>query len=550
MLKYFKYITVLACFSIILLAFGTTTDAASFKGTFVNATYTETELADGTIVKKLNGITIKNNVGKTTTLSIDESAKFYVNNTYTSINAFKSGMNVEAKVNLRKVNELYGTSNVNQGQIAAKSKQESGSVTKVDPYGSYIKVKLDDDGIEKTYYLNNETNFVKGNNSVDVSSLYEGDRVHLKFSSTTTPIVAEVEIVTTGILVHNIYKGNLQSINTSSNKMTVRNTQTLKNWSFGTSYNQLNTFTFTNNTTIYVGNKQITKNELQNYKTSNVYFVTVDELGKEIIKKIIVTKNTELTYFEPMTSVNVSSKLINLKNSGKVKFHGGSILIRNGRLIEPSTLVSSGTAFVVTDGGTYDQFAHIINVTNDSFDVPNLQNHELYFGQIKSVNGYSVTVGDLLKIDDNNWKSTSGLKDFSFSNSTYVAENNGYTTLQPIPERDLMWKTGEYGYFYVKNGQVQAIHLLDYYESIASNVSTGRIQSISSAQITVKDISRWENSAWKQMGYTQTVNISKALIIRDGKVIEPKDLNSNNRIIMITTNTNYYGQSHVIIVNE
>lgn len=523
-------------------------DAAStFKGTFVSVSYDEREQEDGSIDKILSKITLQNNSGKTTTLNIDHNAALYVNNTSTTIEGFKKGMTVEATVNLRKVKELRGTSNVTKGAINQKSKQRTGVVTELDPKGLFMTVKIDG-GKENTYYLNRNTDFIKGSSTVDYSYLYEGDRVKLKFSAINTEVVAEVEIIATGIEIANLYKATIQSVNTSANKVTVKNAQAFENWLFGTKYNsKLSTYSFKNTTPIYAGNKKITRNQLRDYKNSIIYFVTKKEFSKEVIEKIIVLQNNERTYYEPMIAVNTSLDFIKLKTSGSKYFHEGTILVRNGRLVEPSTLTAYGTAFVVTDGTTTDKFAHVINITNDTLNTPNLSSHGLYFGEIYLVDDYSVKLRNLVKQQNNYWKSENNME-FSISNNTNVEINYNSGTLKIIPNMDLFYYETYFGYFYVKHGHIQAAHILKTSEKRVSQVITGQIQAVDAVyeRISVKNASQWKNGSWLDAGSLHQVELSQTMIIKDGKVIEPSDLKVADRVTLYTDGLM---DAHVLLVN-
>ena len=103
------------------------------------------------------------------------------------------------------------------------------------------------------------TAYFKQNQSVDLDGMYVGDRVRLKFSSTTTKLVSQVEIISSAaVLIQDLYKGELNAVNSNKNTMTVKNTQPLLNWQFGTAVSDSQkTFTYTNNTSIYVGNTKI-----------------------------------------------------------------------------------------------------------------------------------------------------------------------------------------------------------------------------------------------------------------------------------------------------
>lgn len=546
--KKLSYIVCMLLLVVSTLSLPKAADAATIiNGTFVGVDYTETVAKDGTVERKLSKITLENSSGRTSTFNIDNSAKLYINNTLTTIDGFKAGMKVQATVNLRKVKELRGTSEIEQGAISQNSKEKAGVVTKIDPNGMYISVKLDG-GVETTYYINRNTNFIKGSSASRLSELYEGDRVKLRFSSASTSVVSEIEIIASGIAIENLYKGSIQLVNLSGNKLTVKNAQNFENWMFGTSNNSsLTTYTFTNNTDIYAGNKKISKNDLRQYRDSEVYFATVEQFGNEVIKKIIVLENYERSYYEDMTAVNTSFNFINLKTTGRIYFHEGTILVRNGRLVEPSTLTNAGTAYVVTDGVTKDNYAHVINITNDSMSSPNLVKDGLYFAELSYVDGYLAELQDVVHLDNNYWKSTNDLT-LSFSNSTNAEVNYNNSTIRIIPNMDLIAYETYYGYFYVQDGHIQAIHLLKSSTKMANQVLTGVIENVNASreEIDVKNVSQWFNGTWLDSGSLNNVELEQTLIIKDGKVIEPSQLKQSDRVVLFTNNS---FNTHVLLVN-
>lgn len=517
--------------------------------TFVNVIYNENVLKDGTVEKTLSKVTLKNNVGKTSTFNIDSSAKLFINNTSTTIEGFKAGMDVTVKLNLRKVKEMRGTSDVEQGAIVTNSKQKAGIITQIDSNGMFIKVKIDK-GSETIYYINNNTEFMKGSASVDLSALYEGDRVKLKFSSATTAIPSEVEIITSGVLIENVYKAKLQTVNTTANKLTVKNARPFTNWLFGERVTtDMNNFGFSNSTTIYAGNKKITKNQLKNYKNSEMYYVTIKQFSKEVVTKIVVLAKNERSFYQTLSEVNTRYgyfKLANLKNN--FYYHDGSILVRNGRLVEPTTLAANGTAYVITDGNTSSQFAHVVNITNDSFTSPNLSTHKLYFGKISlaDLDAYRVELDGLELFENNFWQSYKGDPVFSFSNSTNAVVVDGTDTFKIFPETELVSNEGDYGYFYVKDGHIQAMHImLD--EPRTELTLTGRIANIGNNSIDVKDVSQWVNGGeWSYFGETK-VDLTKVMMIKNGRVIESNELKRSDRVVMLM---NSELETYVILVNE
>lgn len=536
--------------------------AQTFK--FVEFTYADVTQADGSVQTVLNRVTLENANGNTAQYAIDPSRIYlYVNNTVTTPEGFKRGMPVTFERSFNKVIELRGTSiDIEESAIVAESKHKTGVVTKIDPNGLFVTVKLDASSIQpeagkplnanatQTYYVNSNTTYFKDSQSVDLSALYEGDRVKLHFSGMNSSAIASLEIIATGVVIENLYKAQLNTVNAMENTMTVINAHPFANWSFGqrTTTNQ-NVFQFTNATSIYVGNKKITKNQLKNYRNSDVYYVTVKQFSKEVVKKMVVLAQNERTYYQPLTGVNTTYNFFRLQTAGQLYYHPGSILVRNGRLVEPSTLAASGTMFVVTDGNTSSKYAHVANVTNDSFTSPNLAKHNLYFGKITvaDLDNYLVELDELRIFENNFWKAATTPSVLAYSNSTSAEYLDGNTKIKIIPQDELfLYEDYYYGYFYEKDGHIQAMYLSDATKR-AEVTTTGRIDSITRNMVSVKDVSQWTSSGnWSYFG-ENSYDLAKAMIIKNGKVIQPKDLKANDRVVMLLD-----GQLRVqvVLVNE
>ncbi|MEA0565106.1 hypothetical protein [Lysinibacillus irui] len=554
-MKKYSYIIMIMLLLVFGLAFNQPAKAAQLvTGTFVDVTFSEYTKPDGTIEQQLSKVTLQNDRGRTVTFNINKNTRLYINNTATTIEGFKMGMEVEAEISLRSVVELRGTSttatepNGSSTGSGSSSKTTAGVVTSIDPNGLFIIVKPDV-GEETTYYINKETNYQKGSSATDISALYVGDRVKLNFKNKNTSVVTKVAISETGTLVENLYKGEIQAVNPNANKLTVKNQHAFINWQFGSqTTNDLSTMSFTSKVPIYVGNTKVEKGQLKNYIGSEAYYATVKQFGKEVIEKIVVLKNNERTYYEPMLSVDTDYQLLKLKSAGTLYFHNGTILIRNGRLIEPTGLLAYGTAFVIADGAARDHYAQVVQVTSDSFMSPNLAGHELYYGRLSQADGYLIEIDDAMKIESNVFKKTDDTV-LSVSNSTKAMVDDGNKTYSVMPDIELYLSEGDYGYFYVKEGHVQALHILDNAKPVAPLMLTGKLQSVKSkypAVINVKSVSQWQNGRWYEAGEMVDMNIDQATIIKAGKVIQPSDLQASDRLVVLSDR---FVKAHFILVD-
>ena len=562
-----KWVTALLAIMLVLAMFPTGQQAeAATTYTFVKAQYNETEDKDGTVTRTLKGITLKKSNGKNGTFQVANTNKFYINNTLTTINGFKNGMTVTIKVSKNKITEIRGTTNDEDGSIVPNSKQVTGSVTSIDPNGLQIRVKIDGSST-KTYSITNSTDVFKGKSYVDMSSIYVGDRVRLKFATATTSRVAEINIITTAVLVEDLYKANLSSVNTTKNTMVVKNAHPMLNWRFGTEATAAQkTFTFSNKTTIYVGNKKISKTQLRNYKNSELYFVTKKQFSSEVIDKIVVLAKNERTLYQPIENVSLNVNNITLKNISKLQYHAGSILIRNGRLVEPEGLIAlntnqtpiSTTAFVLTDGATKSDYAHVVNLTNDAFLAPNLSKYGLYFGRIDvaDLDAYQLELSDVERFNNHFWNSERAILPFAFSNSTIASELDNTSSFKVIPELDLDLYDNYtnspnpyYGYFYVKDGHVQGIHFVPG-EKLATLTLTGRVDSVNvtTKKLSVKDSSQWnKDGSWSFRYGALTLDLSKAMIVKNGKVITVNEIKKSDHVTAIARSTS---DVYVLMVNE
>ena len=540
---------------------------ASTTYTFMKAQYKESVAKDGTVTKQLTGITLKKSNGKTGTFKVANTNKYYINNTLTTIDGFKAGMSVTIKVSNNKIVEMRGSTNTEDGSIVPNSKQVNGVVTSIDPNGLQIRVKIDGSST-KTYTVTDNTEVFKGSSAVDLTAIYVGDRVRLKFETANTSRVAEIMIMnSSAVMVNELYKAKLNAVNPSKNTMVLKDVNSLLNWRFDTvPATAQKTFSFTNNTSIYAGHKKISESQLKNYRNNEIYFVTKKQYSKEIVDKIIVLAKNERTYYLPIEEVTTSVNRIFTQTTGNLSYHKGSILIRNGRLVEPEGLIAldlnqtpiSTTAFMITDGASKSDYAHVVNITNDGYQAPNLSRYQLYFGRIDvaDMEAYRLELTDLERFDNHFWQTYNDNTQFAFSNSTKGAELVEGEPNKVISDLDFdMYdnisnpvNNPYYGYFYVKDDHVQAVHFVPG-EPRTRTTFAGRIHTIDadSKSIKLQNGSYWDKKGhWNMMSSSQKYDISKAMIVKNGKLIEAKNLKKSDHVTAIAIGTTVY----VLMVTE
>lgn len=513
--------------------------ATLVDGKFVDATYEEVLLDDKTTEKRLTKITLINDNGRTITLNIDKYTPLFINSTSTTIGAFKEGMWVQATVELNKVKELNGMVDIPQGEANAIGENLTGTINEIDKNGKFIAINLKNRE-SKRFYLDQKTQVFKDNKLVDLSVLYEGDRVKLKLADYDSDTLSSIEIIVEGIQVEHLYKGTIQQIDANQKKLLVKDEKVFQNWAWKSiSPTSLTSRPFTAKTPIYVGNKKIDPSQLRYYVNNEVYYVTISQLGQEVIQKIIIKQLNERTIHESLNAVDTTAQKIRLSNAGNISYHNGTIIIRNGRLVDASALSQRGDAYVITSGGTSSQYANIIQITNDGFQSASMSNHEIYFGQISGIGTNQIWLTNTSKLMNNYWYSTSNTY-LNISNDTVVVEDYNSTT------KDFTYSANKYAYFYVKENHVVAAHIIGSGTPI-SYISVGRLQSTgSSYYIDLNDVSIWNGGSWSKSVAITNIDVSQTTFIKEGKVISIHDLKANDRLYIIH---DYYSKARIILVD-
>ncbi|MBS7345154.1 MAG: hypothetical protein KIG60_05820 [Caryophanon sp.] len=543
--------------------------AASVQGEFVEAVYRDTVDAKGNVTgQELSQVTLRASDGSERTYFMNALASLYINNTPTNIQGFKAGMQVTASVTLRRITEMRGTSvdpsnedanfgeanTSTAGQINANGRSLSGIVTEIDPYGMFMTVKTDQ-GRETQYFLNNDTKYFKNSNQTTLAGLFIGDRVQLNFSSATSSTVTRVTMSDVGKKVSGIYKARLQVFSGATNRLTVRNEEQFKNWDFQQmNGSRLKAYKTTSQTTYYVGGMKIAKNQLSNYRGSELYYVTTNTFGQEVIEKVVVLSMRERSFEAPIVSVDTANNYMrfDLETLKFLYYHGGTILVRNGRLIEETSLIGQGKAFALTQPQGNTEVANMIYTTSKGFTSANLADHELYFGELYyggDLNDYNIELNDAVKLTDNYWQVTNEpIVDLKFTNTTAAYDDLEGNVLPFDAETELHAYEGYYGYFYVQDGIIDTVYFIDPSARNSEQIVTGVVDRVNerTGQFDVHSLNEWVGDNWQGIGGDLQTTLDKAVIIKDGKNISASQITAGDHVYMLLDADS---EPHVVLIN-
>ncbi|WHT48012.1 hypothetical protein QNH10_18495 [Sporosarcina thermotolerans] len=134
-------------------------------------------------------------------------------------------------------------------------------------------------------------------------------------------------------------------------------------WGYQSYYNRNSTFQLSNDVLIYYGGQLLDSSQFRYYSKFDAFFVTSMSFTNEIVQRVIINRSSGKDLQEEITFLNEGQQFIELKSSGKVNFHEGTIFIRNNRIVDPVSIMKGDKAFIATDNIDGKLYASIVYIT-------------------------------------------------------------------------------------------------------------------------------------------------------------------------------------------
>lgn len=496
------------------------------------------------------GIQIEEYDGTVHGLSFAANAAFSIDTIPVSIGDFKSGMEVYATLSGKSVATLEGYSTETTAFIPAGSKMRVGTVKKIDrdqltlylPYGK-----------EETYSTSALTIALKDGKNVSLDVLYEGDTVKLYFDDMYTTQISRLEIQNDAVNVKGLYRGVLAVANPFQNNATLTNLEVFKNgkWEAVASSK---TMAYSASTAAYIGGQKMSLPNLKYYKGKTAYMVLKDFFGMDRIEKVVVKSDYESTFFDKIIDINWYSEMFKLENNKNFTFNPGTIIIKNGRLVDSYALEDEADAFIVGDGTGSKLMANVVCVYNEDVNNSNIGQHYIYEGTLDEILSDRLKLKDFCILDKHEWESFNDEKELYLDNDTviYDAEEDKNITLEEFYSGDYAVDEDSdyaddndlkdwYGYIYTDGDRVTSIVTSKTRDSLLSQtISIGTVEytednSLVGWRVSMQDTKDWSRrkEAWMDRSTSTLVMLQDALIIKEGQTITPEDLKADDRLYMV-----------------
>ncbi len=489
------------------------------------------------------------------------------------------GQDVKVTVNQGFItNVVSETFMENPGYIPKYGKMRQGQV--YIKYSDVILFKLND-GRQQAYKIPDGIPMTKGGTSITKAAIKEGDKVKLYFDDIYTDEASKIEVEGIDRLVKNIYKGTLGSVNEALNEVTLYQPMYLKNtaWVAETSFSKK--IKLTDDVLIYQGEKLVPFRELERtHRGDTVYVALEDNFGTELAEMMTIKSGGENVFNDTIRSYSSALNSFELYNRMNFNLTEGTIVVKEGRLVETNRIKKQDTVMVVSDFYQGANNANVVKLVSDADDIF----ERIYIGALEDVNGNSVTLRNWSTMSGNEWNgiiesdseklyyhTETVVKDitktpvqtitaFNFFNGSYSREDNKSTdgkgltherfyAVGVLTDKGFTTTKSLAGLHLRQNGLIAKVDWDDTFTNESkiteelkkvledSILTRGIVDSLDTQwnRVRITDSHDWIRSTaeWKGNSVDTYTEYTDAIVIRENEVIAPTDMQPGENIYVL-----------------
>lgn len=266
--------------------------------------------------------------------------------------------------------------------------------------GDRIIVSPDESPEKETgYRLDNMTVIFKNGTTTDRTALRQGDRIRFQAYPEKDNYISRIEVQGQGALIDKIYKGDIVDVLPSTGEVILKNTYRYGyyDWRFAGNYLK---YPLSREALLYRGNEKLDINELRNYIGKSVYAVSKDNYGTEELMHISLKEGYEDTSYKAIDTIKWTEKQLTLSNGRLLNYADGTIVVKDGRLLDTRDLDSDVGAFIIQNK-TSSGVDNASIVCLDSFNA--FSNYRISKGYINNIGEDYFTIDNSYNLSNNIW---------------------------------------------------------------------------------------------------------------------------------------------------
>lgn len=461
----------------------------------------------------------------------------------------------------------------NPGAITDYGKMRMGSI-----YYMYTDSILFDlnNGQRAQYMVTSATQIIRDGIMTTMRALKEGDQVKLYFNDIYSNKVDRIEVEGIERLISQVYKGKIEDVNATSGTMTLSDPYVLKNTGWAASDQYMIDIPYSEKTMIYNNSNQVRPKDFGKlYKDKTAYVVVEENYGTETAVKVTVQNGGELLTYDSIDKIDNTLASMELYNKENYKFNAGTIVVKDGRLIDPGRIRRFDSAYVIGDYYMGNKTANVVKLVTRAESIFD----NMYVGALYQVDTNSMIFKNYTKMSGNQWGTVepNASRRFYYTTDTGIVNSTvtpavsikpadffhkGFSEEENKDKNNQGLKYERYYGLFVTDGKdvIYAINLRQkglvkdqniddsttdetaikgYLNDTlkATSLTRGTVEAVDTkwTRIQLTNSNDWSStlSTWNANAVDTYVKYDNTLILKNNKVIQPSDIKQGDSLYVL-----------------
>ena len=492
--------------------------------------------------------------GNVHTYRYDDSTGVTINSRPAGINDLRFGLEVTLAVRGDLVAEVEGSYYAGQpGYIPPSGRVRTGRVASIG--SSSLVLDLDSGGREE-FTISYGTMITKEGVSVSVGSIRAGDRAQVYTDSIASNTASRINIEGMQQLIQDVYRGILEAVHPSGGTLVLKDASVFVNGDWEDRGRRV-TLELEPGAQIYYSGRAVAPGEVQSgYLNATAYVAVSSNFGNQRAVRVLLKRGSEQLYGGRIDAISWGTGEIELKDRNNIMLNNSSIILSGGRMVDISALDEDHTVTVVAD-----RYGGINNAAVVMLEDVQLTGDGIFVGRLNEIRTREFDINYYSELDQNEWdriSSRSRNLTLEYDRDTYIIEVTGSGTKilkaedffqGDYADRRTSKSTRDYYAFVVADGdRARTIRITE--GSVTRNgstienddleqirITTGEVEGLDTVLgiLTINKASNWSSfyRQWERADSDNYVNYGGALILRDGRPIDARELRRGESVYVI-----------------
>jgi len=480
-------------------------------------------------------IYVVDDMGDATIISLSEAVNVMVDERPARIIDLVEGQQITATIVNGTVRSITAYSGREPGYVPPQSLIIEGTISEITKDGENYKVTLESyEGNLQKFIISPFTILTRGSSRINTQELRLGERIVAYFSSSNLEIADRIAASPKGAAAGFLKARLAGSILTQELLLEDVSSFFYGSWVKNTAAIKI---PIAQDAQVYMDGKALDIKDIQNYRGAYAYIGLSKDFGQDEAEKIVIKSGDEYLANGIIDEILWSKNFIEV--GGIETLFGNDAIIGTGKdFTGIQSIDEDGQAFVVTNKN--NDLNRAVIIFQPEFYNPYIT---IWKGYIDEITRRGLEIDRYRLLEYNNWtKVKSSSKEFDVADDAYIIDASDKTARVISPEEFSQDRFDQnyydyYAYILSNDERAFAIILLEE-DPESENISLGRILQKTRdgwMKMSLKDYSPFRES-WNSSLNDLEVDLSHALIVKKGEIVDVKDLKLSDTLYLIRDN--------------